>query len=119
MMIKKLVTFEDLGFVQWGVLNEAEDGVYGAIALEEAFFTPLPETMLEFIRQGNDGLLALAENMPDGGAVHPGRCAGTERKDGRRQGQTARYDTHHGPYPPYGTEYFLYRQKLYGTHCRI
>ena len=52
MMIKKLVTFEDLGFVQWGVLNEAEDGVYGAIALEEAFFTPLPETMLEFIRQG-------------------------------------------------------------------
>ena len=63
MMIKKLVTFEDLGFVQWGVLNEAEDGVYGAIALEEAFFTPLPETMLEFIRQGNDGLLALAEKL--------------------------------------------------------
>ena len=24
MMIKKLVTFEDLGFVQWGVLNEAD-----------------------------------------------------------------------------------------------
>ena len=64
MMIKKLVTFEDLGFVQWGVLNEAEDGVYGAIALEEAFFTPLPETMLEFIRQGNDGLLALADALP-------------------------------------------------------
>ena len=63
MMIKKLVTFEDLGFVQWGVLNEAEDGVYGAIALEEAFFTPLPETMLEFIRQGNDGLLALADAL--------------------------------------------------------
>ena len=63
MMIKKLITFEDLGFVQWGVLNEAEDGVYGAIALEEAFFTPLPETMLEFIRQGNDGLLALADAL--------------------------------------------------------
>lgn len=63
MMIKKLVTFEDLGFVQWGVLNEAEDGVYGTIALEEAFFTPLPETMLEFIRQGNDGLLALADAL--------------------------------------------------------
>ena len=62
MMIKKLVTFEDLGFVQWGVLNEAEDGVYGAIVLEEAF-TPLPETMLEFIRQGNDGLLALADAL--------------------------------------------------------
>ena len=40
-MIKKLVTFEDLGFVQWGVLDESETGVYGAIALEEAFFTPL------------------------------------------------------------------------------
>ena len=51
-MIKKLVTFEDLGFVQWGVLDESETGVYGAIALEEAFFTPLPETLLEFIRQG-------------------------------------------------------------------
>ena len=63
MMIKKLVTFEDLGFVQWGVLNEEETGVYSAIALEEAFFTPLPETMLEFIRQGNDGLLALADSL--------------------------------------------------------
>lgn len=62
-MIKKLVTFEDLGFVQWGVLDESETGVYGAIALEEAFFTPLPETLLEFIRQGNDGILALADAL--------------------------------------------------------
>ena len=43
MMIKKLITFEDLGFVQWGVLDTEETGVYSAIALEEAFFTPLPE----------------------------------------------------------------------------
>lgn len=63
MIIKKLVTFEDLGFVQWGVLNEDETGVYGTIALEEAFFTPLPETLAEFIRQGNEGLLALADAL--------------------------------------------------------
>lgn len=63
MMIKKLITFEDLGFVQWGVLNEYETGVYSAIALEEAFFTPLPETLEEFIRQGNEGLLALADAL--------------------------------------------------------
>ena len=62
-MIKKLVTFEDLGFVQWGVLDESEKAVYGAIPLEEAFFTPLPETLLEFIRQGNDGILALADAL--------------------------------------------------------
>ena len=33
MMIKKLITFEDLGFVQWGVLDTEETGVYSAIAL--------------------------------------------------------------------------------------
>lgn len=63
MNIKKLVTFEDLGLIQWGVLNEDETGVYGAIALEEAFFTPLPETLIEFIRQGNEGLLALGDAL--------------------------------------------------------
>ena len=63
MAIQKLVTFEDMGFVQWGVLNEDGTGVYSAIALEEAFFTPLPDTMLEFIRQGNEGLLALADAL--------------------------------------------------------
>lgn len=63
MMIKKLVTFEDLGFVQWGVLNEDETGVYSAIALEEAFFTPFPETLFEFVEQGNEGLLALADSL--------------------------------------------------------
>lgn len=62
-MIKKLLTYEDMGLVQWGVLNEEETGVYGAIALEEAFFTPFPETLLEFVRQGNDGLLALADAL--------------------------------------------------------
>lgn len=63
MMIKKLVTFEDLGFVQWGVLDEDETGVYSAIALEEAFFTPFPETLFEFVEQGNEGLLALADSL--------------------------------------------------------
>ena len=63
MLIKKLVTYEDMGLVQWGVLDETETGVYGDIALEEAFFTPLPETLLEFIRQGNEGLLALADAL--------------------------------------------------------
>lgn len=63
MMIKKLITFEDLGFVQWGVLDTEETGVYSAIALEEAFFTPLPETLAEFIQQGNEGLLALADAL--------------------------------------------------------
>ncbi len=63
MEMKKLVTFEDLGLVQWGVLNADETGVYSTIALEEAFFTPLPETMLEFIRQGNEGLLALGDAL--------------------------------------------------------
>jgi len=62
-MIKKLVTFEELGLVQWGVLTEDETGVYSAIALEEAFFTPLPETLLEFIQQGNEGLLALSDAL--------------------------------------------------------
>ena len=45
MEIRKLVTFEDAGFVQWGVLTTDEKSVYSAIALEEAFFTPLPETL--------------------------------------------------------------------------
>ena len=63
MEMKKLVTFEDLGLVQWGVLNADETGVYSAISLEEAFFTPLPETLLEFIRQGNEGLLALGDAL--------------------------------------------------------
>ncbi|WP_301859108.1 fumarylacetoacetate hydrolase family protein [uncultured Megasphaera sp.] len=63
MIIKKLLTYEDMGLIQWGVLNEEETGVYGAIALEEAFFTPLPETLLEFIRQGNEGLLALGDAL--------------------------------------------------------
>ena len=27
-----------MGLVQWGVLDETETGVYGAIALEEAIF---------------------------------------------------------------------------------
>lgn len=63
MHIKKLVSYEDLGLIQWGVLNEDETGVYGAIALEEAFFTPLPETLIEFIRQGNEGLLALGDAL--------------------------------------------------------
>lgn len=62
-MIKKLLTFEDMGLIQWGVLNEEETGVYSAIALEEAYFTPLPETLLEFIRQGNEGLLALGDAL--------------------------------------------------------
>ena len=35
MMIKKLVSFEDLGFVQWGVLNEAEDGYASEKRYEE------------------------------------------------------------------------------------
>lgn len=62
-MIKKLLTFEDMGLVQWGVLNEEENGVFSANALEEAFFTPLPETLREFIAQGNDGILALADAL--------------------------------------------------------
>ena len=63
MNIKKLVTFDDMGLVQWGVLTEDEKGVYSAISLEEEFFTPLPETLLEFIQQGNDGLLALVDAL--------------------------------------------------------
>ena len=51
MQIRKLVTFEDMGLMQWGVLNETETGVYSALALEEAFFTPLPEMLSEFIRE--------------------------------------------------------------------
>lgn len=63
MQIRKLVTFEDMGLMQWGVLNETETGVYSALALEEAFFTPLPEMLSEFIRQGTEGLLALADGL--------------------------------------------------------
>ena len=59
-----------MGLVQWGVLDETETGVYGAIALEEAFFTPLPETLLEFIRQGNEGLLALADALEQNEKTH-------------------------------------------------
>lgn len=60
MRIKKLLTFETDGYRRWGVLSEDEQGVYSADALEEAFFTPLTETLSEFIRQGNDSLSALA-----------------------------------------------------------
>lgn len=60
MRIKKLLTFETDGYRRWGVLSEDERGVYSADALEEAFFTPLTETLSEFIRQGNDSLSALA-----------------------------------------------------------
>ena len=63
MSIKKLATFEDMGFIQWGVLNEDETGIYSATSLEEAFFTPLPETLLEFIQQGNNGLLSLVDAL--------------------------------------------------------
>lgn len=58
-MIKKLVSFEYMGLHQWGVLTEDEKGIYSAIALEEAFFLPFPETLLEFIAQETEGLLAL------------------------------------------------------------
>ena len=74
MEIRKLVTFEDAGFVQWGVLTTDEKSVYSAIALEEAFFTPLPETLSEFIAQGPEGLLALADSLEQNertGAVQP------------------------------------------------
>ena len=74
MEIRKLVTFEDAGFVQWGVLTPDEKSVYSAIALEEAFFTPLPETLSEFIAQGPEGLLALADSLEQNertGAVQP------------------------------------------------
>lgn len=60
MHIKKLLTFEADGYRRWGVLSADEQGVYSADALEEAFFTPLTETLSEFIRQGNDSLSALA-----------------------------------------------------------
>lgn len=60
MRIKKLLTFETDGYRRWGVLSADERGVYSADALEEAFFTPLTETLSEFIRQGNDSLSALA-----------------------------------------------------------
>lgn len=60
MRIKKLLTFEADGYRRWGVLSADEQGVYSADALEEAFFTPLTETLSEFIRQGNDSLSALA-----------------------------------------------------------
>lgn len=63
MEIKKLVTFEDAGFEQWGVISEDGAGVYSAVSLEEAFFTPLPETLEEFINQGTEGLLALADSL--------------------------------------------------------
>lgn len=63
MLIKKLITYEDMGLIQWGVLDETECGVYSAVALEEAFFTPLPETLIEFVCQGNEGLLALVDAL--------------------------------------------------------
>ncbi|MCH4178466.1 MAG: fumarylacetoacetate hydrolase family protein [Megasphaera sp.] len=70
MFIKKLITYDYLGLVQWGVLNEDESGVYGAIELEEAFFTPLPENLADFIRQGNNGLLALADSLEQNEKTH-------------------------------------------------
>ncbi len=59
-MIKKLLSFEYMGLPQWGVLTADESGIYSTISLEEAFFLPFPETLLEFIEQGNEGILALA-----------------------------------------------------------
>ena len=62
--------------------------------------------MLEFIRQGNDGLLALADALEQ------------NEKTGAVKAKP-RHGTHHGADSPYGTEYFLHRQELYGTYRRI
>jgi 2-keto-4-pentenoate hydratase/2-oxohepta-3-ene-1,7-dioic acid hydratase in catechol pathway len=68
--MKKLLTFEHTGFIQWGVLTDREDGVYSTAALEEAYFIPFPETLLEFIEQENDGLLALATVLEQNADEH-------------------------------------------------
>lgn len=107
MMIKKLITFEDLGFVQWGVLDAEETGVYSAIALEEAFFTPHPETLAEFVQQGNEGLLALADALEQ------------NEKDPGCKSQTTGYNTHPGTFAAPYEKYLLCRRKLCRTHRRI
>lgn len=53
-------------------------GVYGAIALEEAFHAP-SGTLLEFIRQGNDGILALADALSKMKRPAPSRPLDTVR----------------------------------------
>ena len=52
-----------------GVLDETETA-YTAPSLGRGFFTPLPETLLEFIRQGNEGLLALADALEQNEKTH-------------------------------------------------
>ena len=107
MMIKKLITFEDLGFVQWGVLDAEETGVYSAIALEEAFFTPLPETLAEFVQQGNEGLLALADALEQNEKTQAVKA---------RPLETIR---HSGTSAASYKKYLLCRRKLCRTHRRI
>ena len=50
MEIRKLVTFEDAGFVQWGVLTPDEKSVYSAIALVEACPNPCRNSLPKVLK---------------------------------------------------------------------
>lgn len=61
--MQRLVSYNDKGLRQWGVLTTDGTGIYPAIELEETYFIPLAETLEEFIEFGEEGLLNLAKML--------------------------------------------------------
>ncbi len=48
------------GEIQWGIVDDVTQTIFGSADLEEAYFTFLPETITELIEQGSEGLLLLS-----------------------------------------------------------
>lgn len=60
----KVATFTTAnGFRQWGVIDDETQTILGAADLEEAYFSFLPETLDELIREGDEGILQLASTL--------------------------------------------------------
>lgn len=60
----KIATFTTAnGFRQWGVIDDETQTILGAADLEEAYFSFLPETLDELIREGDEGILQLASTL--------------------------------------------------------
>lgn len=61
--LQRLVSYNQNGQRQWGVLTTDGKSILPAIDLEETYFIPLGETMLEFIESGEEGMLNLAKAL--------------------------------------------------------
>lgn len=61
--MQRLISYSYQGLKQWGVMTTDGTGIYSALKLEETYFIPLAETIEEFIRFGEEGLLNLAKML--------------------------------------------------------